>query len=184
MWILSLILLIVLIILAVRIFSGNISPFAFVIGGVIIGIYAILIIIGGVYNWHKEPKPILTDNAPLSFIQQMNPILSQKMTEIQAEIAVAEQKLEQLHELKKAFPSQSQMIDDKMTQWQSLKNQLSQVLDEIHRQIETVYVAYKIDEIEGEQKLTVLSKQLLTKANAVLANAQTTKSIIEKQLDE
>jgi len=76
MWILRLILLMAVIILAVRILWGKVSPLVFVIGGVIIGAYATLIIIGGIYNWHKEPKPVSSENAPLSFIQRMNPELN------------------------------------------------------------------------------------------------------------
>jgi len=65
-----------------------------------------------------------------------------------------------------------------------LKNQLSQVSNDIGLRVEQAYVAYKIDEIQGRKKFTLISKTLLNEANAILANAESTKSTIEAQLDE
>jgi len=153
-------------------------------GGLIVATYIILIIGGGIHQWQKENKTIPPQQVVSSFIQDIHPELSQKMTEIGEEIALCHNKIQQLHDLKKAFPNQAQMIDQKINQWQTLKNQLSQVSNDIEQRVEKAYVAYKIDEIQGRKKFTLISQTLLNQANTVLANADTTKSTIEAQLDE
>jgi len=155
-----------------------------VMGGLIIAAYIILIIGGGIYHWQKENETIPPQQVVTSFIQDLHPELSKKMTEIVEEIAFTNNKIQQLHDLKKAFPNQAQMIDQKINQWQNLKNQLSQVSNDIELRVEKAYVAYKIDEIQGRKKFTLISQTLLNEANAVLANADSTKSTIEAQLYE
>lgn len=165
----------------------KIHPITWGVAGVIIGIYAILIIIGGIHSWQNEKNSesvVPYEDVVMSFIQDMNPKLVQKMKEIKAEIALAKNKLQQLQALKKAFPNQAEMIEQKINHWQTLELQLTQVSDNIDQQVEKAYVAYKIDEIQGKHKFTTISDKLLKEANAVLANAETTKSIIEEQIDE
>ena len=155
-----------------------------VMGGLIVAAYIILIIGGGIYHWQKDNKTIPSQQPVTSFIQDFHPELSQKMNEIVEEIALSQKKIRQLHDLKTAFPNQAQIIDQKINQWQTLKNQLSQVSNDIGLRVEQAYVAYKIDEIQGRKKFTLISKTLLNEANAILANAESTKSTIEAQLDE
>jgi len=64
-----------------------------------------------------------------------------------------------------------------------LTGQLNQVLNDIALTVEKAYIAYKINEI-GENQFRVISKALLKEANAVLANADATKSVIEEPLYE
>ena len=177
----------VVIIWIVRTQWRKIHPLIWGVGGVIIGIYAILIVIGGTHSWHNEKNAesiISYEDVVMSFIKDMNPELVQKMKEIKTEIALAKNKIQQLQALKKSFPNQAEMIVQKINHWQTLETQLTQVSDNIDQQVEKAYVAYKIDEIQGKHKFTVISDKLLKEANAVLANAETTKSIIEEQIDE
>ncbi len=153
-----------------------------VMGGLIIATYIILIIGAGIYHWENETIP--PQQVVNSFIQDLHPELSQKMIEIVEEITLSTHKIKQLQDLKKAFPNQAQMIEQKINQWQRLKNQLSQVSNDIEQRVEQAYVAYKIDEIQGRKKFTLISQTLLNQANTVLANADSTKSTIEAQLDE
>ena len=154
------------------------------IAGLIVGTYATLIVIGGLHDGGHESEPVRSEHLVMSFIQDMNPALHQKIHQIQAEIALTESKIQQLQALKKDFPNQSQMIEQKINQWQTLGAQLNQVLADIHQKVETAYVTYKIDEIEGRNEFGLLSTELLTEANTVLAAAEATKSTIEEQLDE
>jgi hypothetical protein len=138
----------------------------------------------------KEPenKRFLIDtirgkSMVVSFLNEMNPELNKKIVEIKEEIARIDNNIQQLRDLKTEFPNQV-LIDKKLSQWQVLGIQLSQVYDDIYQQVETAYVAYRIDEIQGRKKFGVLSEELLKKANAALANAETTKSTIEEQLSE
>lgn len=115
-----------------------------------------------------------------AFLIDMNPELHQAMSKIREEIALADKKIQQLYDLKAMFPNQREMIDKSLKQWQGLRKNLYMTLNNIYDKVEAAYVAYRIDEIQGRKKFSVISKTLLKKANAVLTNAETTKSIIEK----
>ncbi len=119
-----------------------------------------------------------------SFIETMNPELDRKIQKINEELSIANNKIKQLEDLKKAFPNQTKMIDQKISLWQTLRKHLTQVSDEIAQQVEKAYVLYKINEIQGKKKFTVISASLIKDANAALDNAEVTKSTIEKQLYE
>lgn len=155
-----------------------------VIGGIILAVYVVLILIGGLYNWHKESESIAPDDVVSAFIQEMNPELNHKIHKIREEIALAETKIEQLQALKISFPKQGEMIIQKLEQWHNLTGELNQVLNDIALTVEKAYVAYKINEIQGENQFRVISKALLKEANAVLANADATKSVLEEPLYE
>ncbi|RKZ91087.1 MAG: hypothetical protein DRR19_08150 [Candidatus Parabeggiatoa sp. nov. 1] len=184
MWIWLGLVLLIVILLVVLINWRKVPLISLIIAGLIIGTYATLIVIGGLHDWRNESESERPEHVVMSFIQDMNPELNQKMQKIQEEIALADNKIQQLQALRKTFSNQSQMIDKKINRWQTLEGQLNQVSADIYDKVERAYVIYKIDEIEGRNKFSVLSKELLKEANAVLANAEATKSTIEEQLDE
>ncbi len=123
-----------------------------------------------------------TDHKVISFLTEMNPELHQKFDKITAEIVRADEKIQQLHELNKFFPKQSDIINKALRQWQGLRQNLYATLKNIYSKVEGAYVAYRIDEIQGRKQFGELSKNLLTEANAVLANAEITKTTIEEEL--
>ncbi len=176
------ILIIIIIVLLAR--SNKIKSAITVIAGVIIAIYIALIVSGGLHQWHKEKQQTPSQHSVTSFIQEINPELHHKFEKIQTEIKRANTKIQQLHDLKQAFPNQSQMIEQKIYQWIILREQLIQVSKDIVQRVEKAYVVYKIDEIQGKNKFSILSKDLLKEANAVLTNAELTKTTIEAQLYE
>jgi hypothetical protein len=98
------------------------------------------------------------------------------------EIVRADKKIQQLHELNQIFPTQGDLIHKALVEWQGLRDNLSVTLTNIYEKVEATYVAYKIDEIQGKQKFSVISTELIKEANAVLANAEITKSTLEEQL--
>ncbi len=155
-----------------------------VISGIILAVYVVLVLIGGLYNWHKESESVPAADVVSAFIQEMNPELNHKIHKIRDEIALAETKIQQLEDLKKSFPNQGKMIYLKLEQWHNLTGQLNQVLNDIDLTVEKAYVVYKINEIQGENQFRVISKALLKEANAVLANADATKSVLEEPLYE
>jgi len=119
----------------------------------------------------------------MSFLEEMNPLLNKKVIEIGDELARIDTNIQKLTELQQKFPENA-LIEKTLNQWQTLRNELSQVSQDIYQQVEIAYVAYKIDEIQGLKKFDVLSKELLKEANAALVNAETTKSTIEEQLGD
>jgi len=112
------------------------------------------------------------------FLLDINPILFQAMLKMQAEITLADKKIHQLYELKGMFPGQRDMIDKSIKQWQNLRKNLHSTFTNISNKVEGAYVAYKIDEIQGRKKFSIIAEALLKEANTVLDNAETTKSLI------
>ncbi len=118
------------------------------------------------------------------FLLDMNPILYKTLLEIKTEIVLADKKTHQLYELKGMFPAQRNMIDKSLEQWNNLRKELSSTSTNISNKVEGAYVAYKIDEIQGQKKFSIISESLLKEANLALSNAETTKSLIEEELYE
>ncbi len=118
-----------------------------------------------------------------SFLQDMNPQLHKKVLEINNEITRIDHNIQQLLDLKQDFQNHT-LVDQTLEQWQALKQQLSQVSQDIYQQVEDAYIAYRIDEIQGRKKFGELSEELLKEANKALENAEVTKTTIEEQLSE
>ncbi|HHB92691.1 MAG TPA: hypothetical protein ENK59_05710 [Thioploca sp.] len=69
------------------------------------------------------------------FLLDMNPILYQTMLEIKAEIVLADKKIHQLYELKSMFPSQRDMVDKSLKQWQNLRKDLNSTSTNISNKV-------------------------------------------------
>jgi hypothetical protein len=93
---------------------------------------------------------------------------------------VANNKIQQLQALKAEYPNQQAMINKKLTQWHQLKGQLNQVSNRIYYKVERAYVIYKIAEIRGGDRFSLLSSKLLTEANTALTMAESTKQAFEE----
>ena len=133
----------------------------------------------------EEPKEVVDAKSKvISFVREVNPELSQTMSKMKQEIDIADKKIQLLYDLKDMYPNQRQMINTSLKQWQGLRKNLKLTLNDIFNQVEAAYVAYKIDEIQGRKRFSETSKTLLKEANRVLANAETTKSLIEEELYE
>ncbi|EDN66427.1 membrane protein [Beggiatoa sp. PS] len=130
----------------------------------------------------KEERLKEARYAVLSFLQEMNPLLSKKLMAIQEEVTRIDSKIKRLDDLKQEFPKHV-IIDDTLNQWLTLRQQLSQVSQNIFEQVKQAYIAYQIKEIQGQDKFSVLSEELLKEANTALANAEITTSTIEAQLN-
>jgi uncharacterized coiled-coil DUF342 family protein len=118
------------------------------------------------------------------FIMDMNPELYQTTSKMREEIALADKKIQQLYDLKGMFPDQRDMINGAIKQWQTLRKQLVLTSDNINKKVEGAYVAYKIDEIQGRKRFSMMSQKLLEDSKTVLADAEIIKSTIEKELNE
>ena len=132
----------------------------------------------------ETEERVAVQNKVSVFLIDMNPELHQTMFKMKEELELADKKIQQLYDLKALFPNQRDMIDKSLKQWQQLRKDLKFTLKTIYDKIEGAYVAYKIDEIQGKQKFSVISQELLREANAVLANAEVTKTTIERELYE
>jgi len=117
-----------------------------------------------------------------AFLMDMNPDLYRAMLKMREEVTLADKNIQKLYELKGMYPDQRNMINKSIKQWQSLRKTLNGTLRDIHDKIEKAYVVYRIDDIQGKYNFGMIAGDLLKEANAVLANAIATKSLIEEEL--
>jgi conjugal transfer/entry exclusion protein len=115
------------------------------------------------------------------FLLEINPDLYRATFKMKNELDWVDQKIQKLYNLLEYFPDQRQTIKPKIRRWQKLRWDLDETLNKIDTQTETAYVTYQLDEILGRKKFDVISKELLKEAQTVLANAETTKSLLEKE---
>jgi uncharacterized coiled-coil DUF342 family protein len=131
-----------------------------------------------------EPGVVNAQDEVDIFLTDMNPELHQTMSKMRMEIVLADKKIQQLYDLKGMYPDQRDMINKSIKQWQTLRKQLKFTLNNIYDKVESAYVAYKIDDIQGRKKFSMISKELLKEGQTVLANAEIVKSTIERELYE
>jgi len=117
-----------------------------------------------------------------TFLVEMNPDLYRAMLKMRAELSLADKNIRELYDLKGMYPDQRNMINKSIKQWQILRKSLNFTLRDIYDKIEKAYVVYRIDEIQGKHNFNIISADLLKEANDVLAEAITTKSLIEEEL--
>ena len=145
----------------------------------------LLLIINFVVVGCNEPEEIVDAQTQVySFLKEMNPELHRTLFKMNEEMVLADRKIQQLQELKGMFPDQRHKINKSIRQWQGLSKELTSTWHRLYDKVEAAYVAYKIDEIQGRKKFSAISQELLKEGNAVLAEAETTKSLIEEQLYE
>ncbi|MCK5878003.1 MAG: hypothetical protein KAG43_10230, partial [Candidatus Marithrix sp.] len=87
-------------------------------------------------------------------------------------------------ELKLKHPNYSGKIETSRKQWEVLQNKLQHSLHEIRNVVESTYVTYELDRIQGGNQFNRLSGELLSSANSVLDAAGITKNAIEQALNE
>ena len=124
------------------------------------------------------------ERAVKAFIAEMNPELAKKITQIETEITLSEQKIKKLSELRLKHPNHVTKIEFSLQKWTRLQYKLTNTLKEISEIVESAYVTYELDRIQGGKQFNKMSQQLLTSADTVLNTANATKTVIEQGIHE
>jgi hypothetical protein len=119
-----------------------------------------------------------------AFLEEMSPELARKIEKIKAEISLTEEKLNKLSELKLKHPNYAETIENSRRKWQVLQNKLEHSLKEIQDVVESTYVMYELDKIQGGNQFNKISHTLLNSADSALISASTSKNAIEQALNE
>jgi len=135
----------------------------------------------GCYESYMEKEG---QNAVNAFLEEMSPELARKIANIEKEITFTEEKIHQLSKLKLKHPNYAGKIETSRRQWAVLQEKLKRSLKEIRDVVESSYVTYELDKIQGGNQFNKISDKLLSSADSVLADASTTKSAIEQALTE
>lgn len=145
-----------------------------------IALFVILPVVG-CYEFYMEREG---EKAVNSFLEEMSPELAKKITNIEQEISLTEEKINKLSQLKLKHPNYANKIETSRRQWKVLRTQLIQSLKKIRDVVESAYVTYELDQIQGGNQFQRISAQLLTDADSVLSSASVTKDSIEQALNE
>ncbi len=135
----------------------------------------------GCYESYMEKEG---QNAVNVFLEEMSPELARKIANIEKEITLTEEKINQLSKLKLKHPNYAGKIETSRRQWAVLQEKLKLSLKEIRDVVESSYVTYELDKIQGGNQFNKISDELLSSADSVLADASTTKNAIEQALTE
>ncbi|RKZ37358.1 MAG: hypothetical protein DRQ49_16345 [Gammaproteobacteria bacterium] len=119
-----------------------------------------------------------------AFLTEMSPELARKIEQIKKEISITEEKIETLSELKRKHPNYAGKIETSRRQWKVLQDKLKLSLKEIGDVVESTYVAYELDRIQGGNQFNKIAGELLASADSVLASAGMTKDAIEQASNE
>jgi len=119
-----------------------------------------------------------------AFLAEMSPELARKIGKIKEEIFLTEEKINKLSELKLKHPNYAGRIETSRRQWKVLQDKLILSLNEIREVVESTYVTYELDKIQGGNQFNKISDKLLSSADSVLASAGITKNAIEQALNE
>ena len=139
------------------------------------------LLVAGCYDSYMEREGEIAVNA---FLEEMSPELARKIVNIEEEISLTEEKINQLSELKIKHPKYAGKIETSRRQWEVLQDKLKHSLKEIREVVESAYVTYELDKIQGGNQFNKISAELLSAADSVLASAGTTKDAIEEALIE
>jgi hypothetical protein len=119
-----------------------------------------------------------------AFLAEMSPELARKIDKIKEEFFLTEEKINKLSELKFKHPNYAGRIETSRRQWKVLQDKLILSLKEIREVVESTYVTYELDKIQGGNQFNRISDKLLSSADSVLASAGMTKNAIEQALNE
>jgi arsenate reductase-like glutaredoxin family protein len=119
-----------------------------------------------------------------AFLAEMSPELARKIDKIKEEISLTEAKIQKLSELKLKHPNYAGRIETSLRQWKVLQEKLKLSLKEIRDVVESTYITYELNKIQGGNQFNKISEQLLSSADSVLASAGMTKNAIDQALNE
>jgi len=119
-----------------------------------------------------------------AFLAEMSPELVRKIDKIKKEISITEEKIHKLSELKLKHPNYVGRIESSRRQWKVLQDKLKLSLKEIREVVESTYITYELNKIQGGNQFKKISEQLLSSADSVLSSAGLTKNAIEQALNE
>jgi hypothetical protein len=146
-----------------------------------IAFFFIIFTVTACYEDKMKQEGQLAVNA---FLAEMSPELARKIDQIKEEIFLTEEKINKLSELKFKHPNYAGRIETSRRQWKVLQDKLILSLKEIREVVESTYVTYELDKIQGGNQFNRISDKLLSSADSVLASAGITKNAIEQALNE
>jgi hypothetical protein len=124
-----------------------------------------------------ELKPEL-----IAFTFEQLPNLYPELVRLNDEIILIEQEMERLDDIATNFPSQRKIVGDEKTLWNKTLKELSNTLNAIEKEIETIYVTYLVHNAKGRQLIEEHQGRLTEAASSALsASSEYTQRLKDKE---
>lgn len=88
------------------------------------------------------------------------------------ELIVINKEIDRLSEMEKEFPQQLEIISSEKTIWTSIKKNVSDTVGTLENEIETLYVAHKVNPAKGKKRIETKKKQMQDTINTILKDTQ------------
>jgi hypothetical protein len=119
------------------------------------------------------------DAALIGFTFNMLPSLFTKLALINKEISLINSELARLDALESNYPQQKSLINPERMVWEKTKKSLLTVLQSFEKNIEIIYVAYKVNADKGMALMEMKIPELETSADEVINASQAETSRIK-----
>lgn len=107
-----------------------------------------------------------------TFLKEWSSELYQNIESAKIELQKTQLKLIDLGQLKEEFPSQSETLDQSISEWKELQLNLDLFLEDTQKAVEGAYVQHQINEMKELKQFSDLKEQLLDNAESTLSHAR------------
>jgi hypothetical protein len=152
---------------------------------IVLIVVLVLLSVGGYFGYTKfylKHGDSNTFNADLAHISLKEVILRATyeqlpdvyfgLVKMNSELLVINKEIERLLNMEKEFPQQLEIISSEKTIWSSIEKNVSDTISLLEKEVETLYVAHKVNREKGKKLIDVKKKQLQGIINKTLKETQ------------
>jgi len=152
---------------------------------IVLIIVLILLGVGGYFSYTKfylkqgTADSFTTDLAHISLKEEILSSTYEQLPDVyfglvkmNSELLVINKEIERLHDMEKEFPQQLEIISTEKTIWSSIEKNVSDTISLLEKEIETLYVAHKVNPEKGKKLVEAKKKQLQGTINKILVDTQ------------
>ena len=102
------------------------------------------------------------------------------LVDINKELQVINTEIERLTEMEKEYPQQIEIISSEKNIWNSVKQDISKTTTTLQKEIETLHVAYRVNQEKGQKRIAEKKDQLQESIRKTLEFSQTRTERLKK----
>ncbi|MBC8319005.1 MAG: hypothetical protein H8E41_13995 [Desulfobulbaceae bacterium] len=102
------------------------------------------------------------------------------LVDINKELQIINKEIERLTEMEKEYPQQIEIISSEKDIWNSVKQDISKTTTTLQKEIETLHVAYRVNQEKGQKRIADKKDQLQESIRKTLEFSQTRTERLKK----
>ena len=102
------------------------------------------------------------------------------LVDINKELQIINKEIERLTEMEKEYPQQIEIISSEKDIWNSVKHDISKTTTTLQKEIETLHVAYRVNQEKGQKRIADKKDQLQESIRKTLEFSQTRTERLKK----